>query len=239
MKIVAHKGHHASVPENTMPAFQAAIDIGADAIEFDVQASADSGLVVFHDYDLNRMTGSPGLLRNQTTAALLGTPIVHDGSPDLFKIPLLEEVLDLSGIEFELEIKTLDRSAISEILKAVEQRSLQSTVEFTSSFHLALAQLRLEAPWARIGLFCRPRHPSVSRQEHQLNAIDECLLIGATSLHIPAPDLDESWVETCHVKGLLVHAANADDPAQLHRVNDLGADQLSTNISPDAVAALR
>lgn len=239
MKIVAHRGHHASVPENTMPAFQAAIDIGAHAIEFDVQASADGGLVVFHDHDLNRMTGRPGSLRNQTTAALIGTPIAQDGSPGLYKIPLLEEVLDLSGIEFELEVKTLNRSAISGILKAVEQRSLQSTVEFTSSFHLALAQLRSEAPWARIGLFCRPRHPSVSSRAHQLNAIDECLLIGATSLHIPARDLDESWVETCHAQRLLVHAANADDPAQVHRVNELGADQLSTNNSPDAVAALR
>ncbi len=237
MKIVAHKGHHVSVPENTMLAFQAAIDIGFDAIEFDVQASTDGALVVFHDYELDRMTDRSGIVRHQTRASLLDTRI--SDNRNFYKIPLLEEVLDLDGIEFELEVKTLDRTAISSILKAVERRSLWSAVEFTSSFHLALAQIRMEAPWAKIGLFCRLRHPSVSRYAHQLITTDECSLIGATTLHIPAHDLNESWVDICRARGLLVHAANADDGILVHRVKELGADQISTNSCLDAVAALQ
>ena len=59
-KIHAHRGASSHYPENTMAAFYAARDLGADAIEFDVHLTEDGHLVVVHDYDLARTTSGAG-----------------------------------------------------------------------------------------------------------------------------------------------------------------------------------
>lgn len=69
--IIAHRGASAHAPENTFAAFQVAIEIGADGIEFDVRLSRDGVPVVFHDEDLKRIAGRPEKI-NVMTAAELG-----------------------------------------------------------------------------------------------------------------------------------------------------------------------
>lgn len=64
-KIVAHRGHTEDFPENTLPAFQAALEHGADAIELDVQFCRDGTPVAFHDEHLDRLTGTEGALAHQ------------------------------------------------------------------------------------------------------------------------------------------------------------------------------
>ena len=49
MIVIAHRGASCDEPENTLAAFERAIGVGADYVEFDVHASCDGGLVVFHD----------------------------------------------------------------------------------------------------------------------------------------------------------------------------------------------
>ena len=61
--VIAHRGASADEKENTLPAFERAIELGADYVEFDVQASSDGGLVVFHDLRLDRLTPARGPLR--------------------------------------------------------------------------------------------------------------------------------------------------------------------------------
>ncbi len=84
--VIAHRGASSEEKENTLPAFERAIELGADYVEFDVQASSDGGLVVFHDLRLDRLTDARGPLRAAPLAALreLG-------------IPTLAEVLELTG----------------------------------------------------------------------------------------------------------------------------------------------
>ena len=100
--IIAHRGASAEEQENTLPAFERAIARGADYVEFDVQASSDGGLVVFHDLRLDRLTGVSGPLRARPLAELreLG-------------IATLEEVLELTagriGVMAELKSPWLFR----------------------------------------------------------------------------------------------------------------------------------
>lgn len=60
--VIAHRGASSVEPENTLPAFERAIELGADWIELDVQLTRDDRPVVFHDDDLERLTGSAGAL---------------------------------------------------------------------------------------------------------------------------------------------------------------------------------
>lgn len=86
MIVVAHRGASYDEVENTLAAFERAIELGADYVEFDVQASSDGGLVVFHDLRLDRLTPANGSLRARPLAELreLG-------------IPTLGEVLELTA----------------------------------------------------------------------------------------------------------------------------------------------
>lgn len=105
---VAHRALHdrrVGRPENSPAAFRAAIDAGY-GIECDVQPSADGVPMVFHDYDLRRLTGIPGRIRG-LTAAKLRTLRLRDGDDG---IPTLAEMLALvSGrVPLLIEIKDQD-----------------------------------------------------------------------------------------------------------------------------------
>lgn len=100
--VIAHRGASADERENTLPAFERAIELGADYVELDVQVSADGALVVFHDLDLDRLTPLRGPLRRRPLAELRE----HD-------IPLFEDVVELArgriGVMAELRSAYLFR----------------------------------------------------------------------------------------------------------------------------------
>ncbi len=68
--LIAHRGGSALAPENTLPAFEAAARLGADAFELDVRLTRDGALVIFHDEDTLRITGAPGRVRDRSLAEL-------------------------------------------------------------------------------------------------------------------------------------------------------------------------
>ena len=102
MWVIAHRGASWDETENTLPAFERAIAIGADFVEFDVQCASDGALVVFHDARLDRLTPLTGPLRRRPLAELREVGI-----------PTLDDVLDLTagriGVMAELKSPHLYR----------------------------------------------------------------------------------------------------------------------------------
>ncbi len=100
--VIAHRGASAEECENTLPAFERAIELGADFVELDVQVASDGVLVVFHDLDLDRVTSLRGPMRRRTAAELR-----EHG------IPALDDVLELTrgriGVMAELKSAYLFR----------------------------------------------------------------------------------------------------------------------------------
>ena len=70
MKVFAHRGFSGKYPENTMLAFEKAVEVGADGIELDVHLSADGELVIIHDELVDRTTDGTGLVGSKTLAEL-------------------------------------------------------------------------------------------------------------------------------------------------------------------------
>ena len=106
LRPIAHRGYHDKVlrrPENSLSAFQAAIDAGY-GIELDVQLTADGQAVVFHDETLDRMTTESGAVVGRTTATL-GTFRLCD-SDDF--IPTLPDVLSLVAGQVPVLIEIKD-----------------------------------------------------------------------------------------------------------------------------------
>lgn len=104
---IAHRGYHdvsAGVPENSRAAFRAAIDAGY-AIELDVQLSADGHAMVFHDYEMSRLTGQTGAIGARTRDELM--QITLSGSDEV--IPTLPEILTLIAGRVPVLIETKDQ----------------------------------------------------------------------------------------------------------------------------------
>lgn len=98
MMVIAHRGNHVWYPENSIEAFESAIRAGVDYIEVDLRETSDGRLVVFHDSNLNRMTGLNKELHQSTLAELnqlklIARPELADSS---FHIPTFIEVLKLA-----------------------------------------------------------------------------------------------------------------------------------------------
>ena len=117
-------------PENTMASFLAARELGAEAVELDVHQTHDGQLVVHHDYSLERPTSGSGPIFDHSWDALAALDAGHWFSPAFQgeQIPRLEEVLDTSGLEFEIELKGYgatvaagaDRLSANDVALAVE-----------------------------------------------------------------------------------------------------------------------
>ncbi len=139
--VVAHRGASAYLPENTMPAFERAVEMGADAIELDVHLTADRQLAVIHDESVDRTTDGHGQVSAMTMADLRELDAGHqftdaDGaSPHRgrgLRIPTLAEILAWlpDGVGLVVEIKARAAAdAVAEALRGSRVREAgQATV---------------------------------------------------------------------------------------------------------------
>jgi glycerophosphoryl diester phosphodiesterase len=118
--VIAHRGNRVAAPENTMEALRQAVELGVDAIEFDVRVTKDGAAVVLHDATLDRTTNGRGLLRNLTLAevrALDAGATSPQARGVRHAIPTLEEVLDaFRSMPMVIEVKEFGAAAETERL---------------------------------------------------------------------------------------------------------------------------
>ncbi|SED82258.1 glycerophosphodiester phosphodiesterase [Ruania alba] len=116
MQIYAHRGASAEQPENTLAAFDRAIELGVDGIELDVHLSADGVPVVIHDDTLDRTTSGTGAVNAHTEAELARTDA---GSGE--HVPTLAEVLDLVGADAQVNVEIKDPAAVDAVARVTAQ----------------------------------------------------------------------------------------------------------------------
>ncbi len=125
--LVAHRGQMADYPENTLLAFEAALECGARHIEFDLQRTADGVLVVLHDVDPARVTGVAGDLFEMPFEALetlrVSEPERLRGRAFSEPVPRLEDAVDLllrhPGVTAFIELKSesVDRFGVAPVCR--------------------------------------------------------------------------------------------------------------------------
>ncbi|HEU6452015.1 MAG TPA: glycerophosphodiester phosphodiesterase family protein [Gemmatimonadaceae bacterium] len=153
--IIAHRGASGRAPENTMRAFELALEEGADALEMDVRVSADGVPVVIHDASLARTTGVNALVAALPVERILELDAGARFSPDAgrtfpfrnqgIRVPLLAEVLDaFPWVPLIVEIKT---SAASEAVRRVLEEKGAVKRSVIMSFEPAALDIFRTAPW--------------------------------------------------------------------------------------------
>jgi len=157
--IFAHRGASAYAPENTIAAFELALEQNADAIELDVKLSADGQAVVIHDPKVDRTTGSHGRVKNLPLRELRALDAGSFFSEKLQgeKIPTLEEVFEAVGkrtfINVELTNYNSPRDQLVEtVCMLIRKCGMQKHVMFSSFFASNLSKAGAYLPEVPRGL---------------------------------------------------------------------------------------
>lgn len=135
-KFCAHRGVSALMPENTLPAFAAALALGADEIEFDVRLTKDNQLIVSHDPHLDRISDGHGQVSDYTLDELRQLNIGgKHGWTVSFCTPAEVFALLANKIDFNIHLKQHgeDGYIIRELVKLIEQYDAFDHVYFAGS----------------------------------------------------------------------------------------------------------
>ena len=230
-RVWAHRGDSAHAPENTMAAFEKARTAGADGLEFDVRFDGERNVVVFHDRELDRLAGRPGIIDQLSAAERAALRV--GGEP----VPLLAEVLDtFDSLELDVEIKTTDAGrggdlveAVAKVIKAARRNVIDQTL--VSSFDpIALLQFHHYLPEVALG------HIFHGEQSLALRRGWAGSLVGASLVHPHFSLCTQTSVKRWHTAGMAINVWTVDDPAELSRLAALGVDGIFAN---DPAAALR
>ncbi len=144
--VIGHRGAAAVRPENTLPSFQHALDLGVDAVEFDVRVTADGVAVVHHDASTGRTCGEDLLIERSTIRQLrrldAATMFVGGYVPvRQTVIPMLDEVLAMTrGVPVIIECKTVDAAPL--VLAALTSHGDTGRAIVGSFLHRAMQQVR-------------------------------------------------------------------------------------------------
>lgn len=210
--IIAHRGFSGKYPENTLAAFRAALALGVDMVEIDVHETRDGGLVVFHDYRLDRLCGVRGRVRDVTRAELQRL------NP---AVPALADVLRVcrDRTRVLVEIKRADPRKVAAAI--VRQRMECEVIVFSRSVMrmktLAAANPRIP----RFGVVARDLRSSVLR-------LRSSVAVRGLGLNRQLAT-SRAVVERLQRAGWKVFVWTVNRAADIRRFSDWGVDGIITN----------
>lgn len=223
----AHRGGTSAAPENTLPAFERAVELGYAYLETDVHLSADGVLMAFHDPDLGRTCGVDASIADLTADELADVRV--DGREP---IPTMVELLDrFPGARFNIDCKS--DAAAGPLVTLVRERDLLDRVCIGAFSHARLTKIRsllgdrlltCMSPQeiARLRLTGRVRGTERRVAQVPVRAADQGV---GRRLTVVTP----GFVANARRHGVAVHVWTIDDPVEMHRLLDLGVDGIMTD----------
>jgi glycerophosphoryl diester phosphodiesterase len=108
--VIAHRGDHEELPENTLAAYASAIKLGVDYVEVDLRTTKDNFLVILHNETVDRMTNGKGKVKELGYTAIRAMAIAGNANNRSYMIPSFKEVLDLcrNNVNIYLDFKDAD-----------------------------------------------------------------------------------------------------------------------------------
>ncbi|HET9250154.1 MAG TPA: glycerophosphodiester phosphodiesterase [Actinomycetota bacterium] len=232
--VVAHRGASVEQPENTIAAFEAAIDAGADAVEFDVRMTADGHAVVLHDPDVSRTTDGTGIVSEMSLNEVRTLGVTT----------LEEALVVLSGrAAVDIEIKNApdepgytpdEEPAVEATLSALDDVAFASPVIVSSFNARSIAHsrsLRSDVPTGLLTWFDVDADDALAQATGQghpwvLPFVTKVLEAG------------DGFGDRVHEAGALLGVWIADDSETARQLFELGADAVATN-DPRAIIPVR
>lgn len=218
-RIIAHRGASGVAHENSRAAFTKARELGANAVELDVHATADGVMLVHHDETVSGVGRIPEL-----PAAAFAAHKLPNGET----IPTLEEALRLlDGLEVWVEVKTLPERFYARFLALLAEGPTPTGYAVHSFDHRIIARLGEAQPDIRRGVLLA---------SYLVNTPAALNAAGADTLWMETHLIDQALVDLLHEDEFRIIAWTANEPREIERLIALGVDGICGNY-PDRIRA--
>ena len=212
--VIAHRGFSSRYPENTLLAFEKALQLGADGAEFDIQLTKDGVPVVIHDESVLRVSGTDALVKDLTLAELRALDVSYKfrGLCAPQRVPTLEEYFTLvKDSEFlniiELKTAIYEYDGIEQkVIDLIRRFGLSGRVVLSSFNHYSLLRCKKIAPELPCGILyeCRIAEPQ-----------DYCKRLGMQYLHPDYRFLNDAELAKYEAAGVKTSPWTVDGEADM------------------------
>ncbi|HEY2511953.1 MAG TPA: glycerophosphodiester phosphodiesterase [Polyangiaceae bacterium] len=239
-RLYAHRGAAAELPENTVPSFRRALELGADCLETDAHLTRDGHVVLSHDPTGARMCGVHTAIADATLAdvqswdasARFDDPRREVASSgQRFRIPTLEEALtEFPGVPFNVDAKAHHPVMVRHLVDVIRKAGAADRTLIASFDAPTLREARRLGYEGKVGL----AQSEVLRLLALPRGVLGWLPFAGAAAQIPyrAYGIDlgtRAVVAKCRSLGLEVHYWTVNDPALAVRLLDAGADAIMTD----------
>lgn len=226
-KIIAHRGFSGVAPENTLIAFQKAIDVGAEYFELDVHKSKDNELIVIHDKSVDRTSSNNtiGNIADLTYDEISKSKVGYSSKfNNLFndeKIPTLKEALELAKGKIKVCIEIKVHDAEKEVLKIINEVDVKDEVIIFSFYYPVLEKIRTMNKTIPI-LYLE--------SESNNETIQKALAINAMAIGLGSKSiLSKKYIQDANKQGIEVWRWTVDDEDEMKSLIDIGINGIITN----------
>lgn len=224
----AHRGASGYAPENTLAAFQKAVDLGADGVELDIQLTKDDQIVVIHDETIDRTSDGKGWVKDYTLEELRA--FNYNRTKPEYKhadIPTMREVFELlkpTGLFINIEIKTgmvFYEKIEEKILALAKEMGMENRVCYSSFNHYTVTRIHELKPDAEVGFLYA---------DGPIDMPSYGVKHGVNALHPALYNLQyDGFVKECKEKGLKLNVWTVNERPYMEMCCQYGVDAIITN----------
>lgn len=224
----AHRGASGYAPENTLAAFQKAVDLGADGVELDIQLTKDDQIVVIHDETIDRTSDGKGWVKDYTLEELRA--FNYNRTKPEYKhadIPTMREVFELlkpTGLFINIEIKTgvvFYEKIEEKILALTKEMGMEYRVCYSSFNHYTVTRIHELKPDAEVGFLYA---------DGPIDMPSYGVKHGVNALHPALYNLQyDGFVKECKEKGLKLNVWTVNERPYMEMCCQYGVDAIITN----------
>ena len=223
VEVTAHRGYSAVYPENTIPAFKGAIQVGADWAELDVQQTADGEVIVMHDSNLKRTTGLDKEVWQVTWDEIkdLDNGSWFDKKYQTVRIPTLEEVLKVcrGKIHLNIEIKPSghDKDLEEQVAKLLKKYHMRDTCVVSSLKYDSLRKIKEADDSIETAYITSVSYGNFTNLEY------------ADGYSVESTLLSKSFVNKAQKAGKQIYVWTVNSEERLEKVVGMGIDNVITD----------
>ena len=227
--VMAHRGAHIGIPENSLPAIQKAIDLGCDFVEIDTRATKDGRIVSVHNATIDEyVNGKTGKVKDYTLAELKKLDIGEKTAPEWknTRIPTIEEILQLcrGKIGIYLDLK---EDLVAELLPIIKRYDMERDIVW----YIPASRMETIIKLKNLSNKCFPM-PDPGPESNIVEVVNQ---VHPRALATDMKQLSEGFVKTAHAYGVKVIVDESKGtPEEWGQIISWGTDGIQTD-NPQAL----
>ena len=225
-RVCAHRGFNTIAPENSLPAFGAAVAMGAEEIEFDLWFTKDGEVVSIHDSTLERVSDGTGNVWEYTLEELRALDFGFKRGERFkgMKIPTFEEILQKFACHciMNIHLKTGGEKPeyLQKVVDLIKKYDCEKYVYLMTGDNELLERLQREYP--EIARCC-------GSGKEKWEIVDRAIKYGCKKLQLFKPYFNQEMIDKAHANGILCNVFWSDDVEETEKFLDMGIDVILSN----------